>query len=277
MRRKTRRAARAAAALALAALVTVPAALGAQSAREVLETALERYEERMEGVQNYTVVQEAMGFESTQYFERVERDGHVLFVPRQQMGSEAARRGGENPYVALEQLADRATLQGTESVEGETCHVLTVDELQDTDLYGEMSGEGFEPERLTLLVDTDDYLIRGMRVQGTATMQGQPRDVTTEVRMLDYREVEGVVHPFRMEVSTEGLGAQMTEQQRQQMRQAMEQMENMPEEQRQMMERMMGDRLEQMEQMLASGAVDFTMTVKEIRVNEGPPSGGGGG
>lgn len=276
-----RRATRLTAALALAALAAAPAALQAQSGQEVLETALDRHAERMEGVQNYTVVAETMGFESTTYFERVERDGDVFFVPREHLGSEAAQRAPDNPWAGLRDLADRATLEGTETVDGEECYAVVVTDLEGTELYGSAAGgEGFRPERATFLVDTDDYLLRGMRMEGTAQMEGETRDVTFDARMLDYREVDGVVHPFRTEVSMEGMGGGMSEEERRQARQSMQEMqqrmEKMPEQQREMMERMMGDRMEQMEQMVASGAMDFTVKVKEIRVNEGPPEDRGG-
>lgn len=275
MTRKLTRRTSTAAALALAVLATGPAALQAQSAQEVLETALERYEQRMEGVQNYTVVQQVMGFRSTTYLERVEREGHTLFVPRSQMGSEAARRAPGNPYTSVEKLAERARLEGTREVDGETSHVVVADDLEGTDLAESFGQEeSFQPRSVTFLVDTDDYLIRGMRLEGTATSGGETRDVTFDTRMRDYREVEGVVHPFRMDVSVEGMSGQMSEQQRQQMRQALEQMKNMPEQQRERMQQMMGDQLERMEQMLATGAMDFSVEVEEIRVNEGPPGDG---
>ena len=281
--RSTARASLAASALALAALLAVPAAAPAQSAQEVLETALERHEQRMEGVQNYTVVQAVMGFESTTYFERVEREGHAFFVPRQQMGSEAAQRAPENPYAALEELAARATLAGTEQVDGEACHVVEVTDLEGTEFQQSMGTEGeFDPETATFLVDTDDYLVRGMRLAGTTSAQGgQPTDFSFDARFTDYREVKGMVHPFRVQVSVEGVGGGMTPEQREEARQSLQQMrqqmENMSEQQRQMMERMMGDQMERIEQMLASGAMDFSVEVKELRVNEGPPQGQGGG
>ena len=281
--RSTARASLAAFALALAALLAAPAAAPARAAQEVLETALERHEQRMEGVENYTVVQDVMGFEATTYFERMEREGHAFFVPRQQMGSEAAQRAPENPYAALEELAARATLAGTEQVDGEACHVVVVTDLEGTEFQRSMGGEGeFDPEKATFLVDTDDYLVRGMRLEGTTSAQGgQPSDFSFDARFADYREVKGMVHPFRIEVSVEGAGGQMTPEQREEARQSLQQMrqqmENMSEQQRQMMERMMGDQMERIEQMLASGAMDFSVEVKELRVNEGPPQGQGGG
>lgn len=275
MTRMVKRGTSTAAVAALAVLAAAPAAVQAQSAKDVLETALERYEQRMEGVDNYTIVQQVMGFESTTYMERVERDGHTIFVPRSQMGSDAAKRVPQSPYTSIGKLAERARLEGTREVDGESCHVVVADDLEGTELAESFGQEGsFQPKSITFLVDTDDYLVRQMHLEGTSTAQGEPQDVTFDAHMRDYRDVQGVVHPFRMDVSVEGMSGGMSEQDRQQMKQAMEQMKNMPEQQRQMMEQMMGDQLEQMEQMLATGAMDFSVEVKEIRVNEGPPGGG---
>lgn len=271
---------RATAALALAALLAAPAALEAQTGEEVLRTLLERYEQRMSGVENYTVVQEVMGFSSSTYFERTQVDGHDVLVPTSSTGSEAARPAAASPYSEMFRIAERATLEGTRDVDGQSCHVVSVADLEGTDLFGvEAAGEagGFQPERATFLVDVDDYLIRRVILQGTATVEGEPRDVTFTADMRDYREVEGVVHPFRTDVSVEGMAPPMSKEEQARLRESMEEMrarmEEMPEDQRQMMERMMGGQMEELERMLASGAMDVTVEVTEIRVNEGPPEG----
>jgi len=270
-------------ALGVVLLALVPAGLAAQSGEEIMRTALDRYEERMQGVENYTVVQEVMGFESSTYFEKKEVEGHTVFLPREQMGSEAAQQAPESPYSSMFELAERSTHEGTETVDGERCHVVSVTDFEGVDLWSppEDAGDGeFTPRKATFHVDTDDYLIRKMMVDGTMTVQGENRDVSFTAHMRDYREVEGVVHPFVMEVSVEGLQAGMSPEQREQMRESMEQMraqmDQMSDQQRQMMEKMMGGKLEEMEKMLAEGSMGATVRVKEIRVNEGPPEQGGG-
>lgn len=50
------------------------------------------------------------------------------------------------------------------------------------------------------------------------------------------------------------------------------QMENMSEEQREMMERLMGPQMENLEKMVGSGTFEMTLTVKDLKVNKGPPS-----
>lgn len=266
---------------ALLAPAAVPA-LHAQTGPEVMRTALERYEERMEGVDNYTVVQEVMGFESVTYFERTEVDGHAVFVPRTRSGSEAARQAPTNPYASFVEMAERAERVGEETVDGDACHVIEVTDFEGLDVWSpeaDAEGGGFTPERATFLVDTDDYLIRRIHVTGTSAARGEPREVTFTADLRDYRQVEGLVHPFVTEVSIEGAGAQMSEEEQEEMRRSLEemrtQMEQMPDQQRRMMERMMGGQLEKMEAMLARGGMDLSVRVTEIRVNEGPPDEGG--
>ncbi|NIP59008.1 MAG: hypothetical protein GWM92_11950 [Gemmatimonadetes bacterium] len=272
-----------------AALVLVvvlqPASAGglrAQTGEEVMRTALEHYEQRMEGIENYTVVQETMGFEAETYFERTEAEGRSVFLPRSSTGSQAARRAPANPYVGFFEMAEPARREGAEEVDGESCHVIGVTDFEGIEAWnpGAGSGDGgFTPQSATFFVDTDDYLIRRLLVRGTSTIQGQPSEVSFTAEFRDYRDVDGVVHPFVTHVSVEGLQTEMSEEEQEEMRRSLEemraQMEEMPRQQREMMERMMGGQLERMETLLAQGAMDFTVQVTEIRVNEGPPGDAG--
>ncbi len=69
------------------------------------------------------------------------------------------------------------------------------------------------------------------------------------------------------DIDREELQAQLTE--------IRAQMASMPESQRAMMEGMVSAQIEQLEGMLGGeGAMEMTMTVKEIKVNAGRPGGG---
>lgn len=261
-----------------AAALLVPLALPAQSAREVLETAMEAHRDRTAGIDDYTVVQSVMGFETTTYFERRTVDGESVLVPAVRRGSEAGRRIPENPYRLYARLAERAELVGTETVDGEECHVIEVTELEGTGLAGlgpAGSGNGWSAERLRMWIDTGDHVPRRMTVEGTMGAEGGGRPASFAVSFLDYRTVEGMLHPFRMRMETEGMAPGMSAEERARMKESMaemrKQMESMSARQRKMMEQMMGGQLEKMEEMLTTGAMDFTVRVQEIRVNEGPP------
>lgn len=266
---------------AVVAVVVAPD-LPAQSAADVLRTAVEKHNDRMEGVENYTVVQEAMGFETTSYYERTTVDGESVFVVRSSLGSEVGKRAPGNPYAFVAEMADRATLEGKESVDGEACHIVSITDFSGADLSalgvaGE--NENWSPQRMRIWIDADDHYPRKMTMQGTAAMNGEPQEMSFTAHLRDYRTVEGVVHPFRTEVSIQGMGQQMSRKDQEEARKSLEQlrkqMAEMPPQQREMMEKMMGGQLERMEKLLASGAMDFTVQVKEIRVNEGPPQGQG--
>lgn len=264
----------------LLAGIAIPGGLVAQSGGDVLRTALDRYQERMEGIENYTVVQEAMGFQSTTYFERTEVDGRPVFLPQSETGSAAAQGTPDNPYSEFYALADRAEREGTEMLEGEETHVIAVTDFEGVDLWNPTGGGepgDFTPRRATFFIDTDDYLLRRMQMTGTTSMQGQEREVSFTADFQDYREVDGLLHPFGIQVSVEGLASQMSPEEREELERSLQEMraqlEEMPAQQREMVERMMSGQLEQMETMLAQGTMDLTVQVTEVRVNEGPPQG----
>jgi hypothetical protein len=73
-------------------LVLAPGAAG-QSAADVLETAMARFEERTSGIDNYTVVMDVMGYEVVNYFEKEIIDGRPTFVLRNRSGSEQQGAG----------------------------------------------------------------------------------------------------------------------------------------------------------------------------------------
>lgn len=265
-------------ALLLGSLLSTAAALPAraQSAQEVIDAALEKYEARMEGVENYTVVQEAMGFTTTTYFEKEVVDGHAVFRARAVMGQEMGQQDLTDPYEAFRKVAGTAEVKGKETVDGEESFVVYVPDIEKAMPSEDVQGD-FSIEDGTFYLDTDDYVVRKMVMTGTQKQNGQEHPVTMTALFTDYRDVKGVLHPWRMEMSIEGFQTDISqedmEEMREQMKELDEQMKNMPEAQRQMMEQMLKPQMERLQQMLASGAMDFTVTVKELKVNEGPPEG----
>lgn len=265
--------------LALAAVALAPASAAAQSGEELLQTAMERYESRAEGVDSYTVVQETMGATTTLRFVKQTVDGHPVFLPE---GSEDVA-SGMSPWARFPELAERAAVKGKETVNGVETTVLGVSDLEGLG-FGQAMEEseavsGFTPKEMTLYIDTDDYLLRRMKLTGTGQTESGTSDVTFVADLRDYREVEGFYHPFRMEVSITGLSTGMSEEEMEEARQKMEEyqarLEEMPEQQRAMMEKMVAPQMEKLREMLQSGRMDFTVTVKSLEVNT-PPSEGSG-
>jgi len=99
-----------------------------------------------------------------------------------------------------------------------------------------------------------------------------------EMSLEDYREAEGYLHPFVTRTVMEGMmeAADLDEAEiRAQLDQMRAQLENIPQAQRAMVEGMLGAQIERLEKMLeGDGAMEMTITVKDIKVNQGPPGGG---
>jgi len=260
--------------LPLAVVLALPSGATAQSAKKILMTSLEKYEQRMEGIENYTTVQETMGFETELTFVRTKDDeGRTVFVPK---GREDASSGGmSNFYRMYPKIAERAELEGTESVDGEQCHVLAISDFSGLDLdeQMEMGDRGdFVPKTGLLYVDTDDHLIRKMELGGEITRDGQTSPMTAVTVLSDYREVEGMLHPFQLHITATGLAAGMSEEEMEEARRGLAEMEKnlegMDATQRAMVERMMGGQMEKLRKMLESGQFEITVVTKEVRVNE---------
>lgn len=275
------------AAAVAAAIGAATSPLTAQSAEELLNTALDKYGERMEGIQNYTLVQDVMGTPTKVYFERETSDGHPVFrthvvsAAGQTIRNPDASSGAMNdPYRVFPKLAKRAKLRGDATVDGKRVKVLQIDDLSGLDWGSTAGGQtgGFEPTQMTLYLDTDRYVVRRMEMKGDVQAGGQSKPVETVATFSDYREVEGLLQPFRTTIMTEGMleASNMSPEERAKAQRSLEQMEEqmktMPAAQKKMMEGMMGGQMKKLREMLATGSMEMTLEVTSVEVNEGPPS-----
>jgi hypothetical protein len=250
----------------------------AQSAGALLDRAFQAYEQRMSGVENYTVTQRVMGIESTMRFEREMVDGRPTYrVASASAAGQTIPADGEgnldDAYASFRMLRDRARLDGRETIDGASTHVLRVDDFSGVAGFAPSPAEGeFTVESGRLFVDDEQHLLRGMTLEGVAVVDGQRHPVTMEMRMHDFREVGGMLHPFRTVIRTSGLAPTASAEEMAQARASMEelqqQMRSMPAAQREMMERMVRPQIEQFERMLEGEAVEVQIEVVDVRVNE---------
>ena len=277
-------------------LALAPGALQAQSAQDIMERAIDAYVDRMEGVNDYTLTHVVMGTETTMHFVREDVDGRVVFRPDMsqmtvggQPMEEAQGMSSQNVdsnYFMREDFVERMRTDGSETVDGHRCHVVVIDDFEGLDMANFSGGSsGFEPQRMRMCMDADNYVPRRMEMAGVMDMSGERHEMSTSVLMLDYREVDGMLHPFRMEISTEGLGEAMgeavgggmSEEELAEMEKALadmeEELEKMPEAQRAMVEQMMKGRMEGMREMVGQAMSAMVVEVTELKVNKGPPSG----
>jgi len=257
----------------IGAVLAVPPAVRAQSPAEILDTAMERYRDQVAGIDNYRLTQTAMGFETTSTLEKTTIDGFPVFRP---VSSSDEEMEFESPYAMLPQLIERGTLEGTEEVDGRRAWNLLFD-VEGIDFVPVDPGEAGEEVRirtLRLWIDEDDYLVRKMHMEGDVVEDGETRPVDITAILTDYRQVDGMWHPFRTEMTARGLvggTGGMSEEEaaetRAQLEEMKEQLESMPTAQREQIEKMMGPQMEQLEKMLASGEFTVTITVRSLETN----------
>lgn len=258
--------------------------ISGQSVADVVQQMYDAYEAQASGVDNYTLVQSAMGIASTSYFEKQIVDGRPIFVMSGGsmqganlsfgLGSDDGAMG--SIYEIGPELIEHGRYAGSESIDGTPVHVLQIDDLSQVSLAqqpaaGEME---FQARTGTVYVDADLMIPLRLRFVGDATMPTGVNEVTVQIDQSDVRDVEGLLVPFHTTMQISGLQAMIDPEMQAQLQQMEQQLAQLPAQQREMMERMMGDQLEQLRQM-ASGEGDsmsVEVTVSDVRVNAGPPS-----
>jgi len=256
--------------LAVLLVPLTPDSASGQSAAEILQATADRYEERMSGIENYTIVQDVMGFAATTYYERGE-DG--TFTLSSLEGSSAVQRIPVVDRAHMSRVAEVSTYEGEQEVGGRSAHVIFVEDIETP------SQPGFEDGTVRMWIDEEWLVPLQVRMEGTVTVDGKSGPVTSTVVFEDYHDEQGLFHPYTTRITTEGVSELMdvSEEQMEEMMRGMEQLQeqlkSMPAAQRAMMERMMGGQLELVQQMLSSGAMDLVVQVTEVRVNAGPPDG----
>lgn len=190
-----------------------------------------------------------------------------------------------DPYAVLRRLSDRFTLTGSETIDGHPVWVLAAEDAGGIDV----GGEEFRPTSITVHLDRESEVIREVRMEGEADMDGSRGPMEVAVRLEDYRDVQGLLYPFRTVTTFRGPGEGMSAAEREEMSARMEearrqmaemekQLAQLPPEQRRMVEQ----QLEQMggasglqeragRQMEALAEGRMESVVGEVRVNQGPP------
>lgn len=270
--------------LTLLPAAALSAGVSAQSVSDLVDRMYASYEQQAEGVDNYTLVQTMMGFESTSYFEKEMVDGRPVFRMRggsaQSANLNVGLGGGDSGigdiYEVGPELIEHARYAGSEAIDGSDVHVLAIDDLSQVGFAQQPTPDDmqFEARNGRIYVDADLMVPRRLEFVGDATTANGVSEVTVQIDLQDIRDVEGLLIPFRTMMQISGLGAMIDPEMRAQLEQMEEQLAALPPEQREMMERMMGAQLEQLRQM-ASGGEDIMsveVTVSDVRVNSGPPS-----
>lgn len=261
-------------------LLGVTAGAGAQSAPEIVERMLSEYERRAQGIEDYTLIQTAMGLETVSYFEKEALDGRPVFRVRSSSAGgvdvpDAGHGSLDEIYSMGDRLGERARYVGVRRIDDYDLYVLEVDDFTDLDFGRNATPDSeFTPRRGTLFLDVDTYVPRRLEFEGDVSNAQGTHVVTSTIRMGDYRDVHGMLVAHRTVVEIEGLGAAIDPQTRAQFERMQLELEAMPPEQRELIESMMAEQLEQFRAMMAGDDAPMTIEilVREVRVNQGPPA-----
>jgi uncharacterized protein YoxC len=234
----------------LTVFVLFPLSSHAQSAQSVVEKARSTMLEMYSSVDHFMVKTDAY----TSYNRVVQKDGQMQMETQMAMRGDAsgAPMGGStlNSMEQMDALAVHGTYQGTKTVAGVECHVIALDDPSKVD--ANMSGA----ENVQYYIGTSDSFIHGMDM----TMED---GTGMEMRMVDYRNYDGVMYPSRMEMTM----IQNSEEMKQQMKELEESLKQMPESMRERMR----DQIEQAQSMMSGEPVVFA--TEEVVVNGPLPEG----
>ncbi len=192
-----------------------------------------------------------------------------------------ARGGGVQDALdgarQMEDFARMAHLIDTETVNDRDAFLLRADDINITQRDGDQE---FVINTVSIWIDTADYVVLKMKIDGIAKFDGESRPLTIEKIDSDFRTVAGssMYKPFTQHVRIAGI---MTPEQKADMKESAEQlveldrqMRAMPDTQRAMMDKIMGPRLETLRSIVRGDGILATTEVHAIHVNtDGPPSG----
>jgi hypothetical protein len=236
----------------------------AQSVESIIDQMRAQYEQQFETVDTYIVEtnlytsynRKASGQESS-YQSRTTMKGNGP-------SSFTANTTVSSAYgLQFDRLKQHARYAGTEMIDGAECYILHVDDPSKVD-----PDMGTDAESMTYYIHTERLVPARMIMKSTPSKKSGPQPSSVTINLKNYTTTDGLTLPHRMEIH---LDANLSEKQRQQMKQAMQQMESMPAQQRKQMEKMMGGQMEMMTQIMSGDPI--TIEVQSVQVNTDIPEG----
>jgi hypothetical protein len=264
--------------VALLAFVALSAGrLCAQTVAEIVEGMYASAERQAEGIDDYTLVQTALGVEMSSFFRKDFFEGRPVFrlveATNQgfsfSLGEEGAGVG--DVFLYGPELAEHGRYAGHEEIGGSAVHVIAVDDLSLLDIAqptapGDME---FRPRTARLYIDDRMMIPRRMEFVGDAVTPAGPQEITVRVDMQSFLPVNSLYVPFRTVVQIEGLEDVMGPETMAQLAEIQAQLDALPPDQREMMLAILGPQIEMLRQMMSGGgdALTVVITIKDVFIN----------
>jgi hypothetical protein len=186
---------------------------------------------------------------------------------------EGGAAGEVGTLMSQRQFIESARLAGVDTVDGKRAYRIVMDDMSSLEMVRNAIGNStaVTPRTMTLYLDAAQYVPLKAVATLDVNMLGNMVQATATVLMQDYRNTQGVLHPFRTESNVDGLGAgfDLSAMQPAQMEMIRSIIERLPEEQR-------AAAMAALNSASQGGGDGFNRvsTVKSLRVNTGPPPGG---
>ncbi len=250
-------------------------------AAEMLEQVRAHYERSVREIDDYKIVTSNF----TTHYHKEYDNGRPYFASKVETESFWGSISGlgmhsTSPMVdadffspeVFEHLLMHSRYMGMERIDDLNTHVIFIDDMR---VLMEAFDDMDEPiGSLSLFFDDEHWVLRKMKFSAMAEIEeGDVRQIEPVMRMKDYRNIDGLMIPFRTTITVHGLSDYLSDAEREEAMAALEELEKeleqMPAEQRNMLEQMMGGQLDQLRQMLADDMIEFAIEVKEVHVNTG--------
>ena len=217
MRRVTRDLLRSVGASALLAIAGTEAA-AAQSVREVVEGMYAVVESQAATVNDYTLSQQVMGFDTYSYFEKELVDDHPVFRLKMSDGSGFSfGLGGEDVglgdvFIYGPKFIEHGTYAGTEELGNFSVHVLAVEGDGALEIIPPRGPDQVEyrPRSVRLYVDAQMMVPRRIVLEGDAVTDTGPQPLTIQLDMQNYLPIESMLVPFLTKLEIAGMSVDIT-------------------------------------------------------------------
>lgn len=258
-------------------LLMAGSAAAQPSPAELSEQMYQANEERLSGIESLELTVEmnmggtVMNESTTRYVKEVNNGRSMLVMEKS--GDMADSELVEGMYDGtLEELVAGAESVENDEVNGRNAYRLVI---RDRELLNQIEGEAFEADERefeidkgTLWIDSDMLVPVRMIYEQE---DGEP-GISMEILMSDFETHSGLPVARTMSFEIEGIDQMFTEEEIAEARNAMkemrEQLDQMPEAQREMIENQMSGQIEKFEQMVESGnAGSNSVKVTSVKVN----------
>ncbi len=257
----------------LIGFIFAPVKIDSSSVEYVLDNYRLNYEESIKNIEDFIVETDTY----TIYYKKVYQDGRPYF--KSKMDSEeydisSATSISDNELFTPEMydiLKEVAVYEGVTYLNGYKTYLISTGKVEglfpeEDDLDGEIHSANF-------YIDTDKWVVRKIEFEIEDEVDGDLRRFNPVILMDDYRDIEGMMVPFKTTMIIDGLSSQMTEQEleeaREGFRELEENLEQMSPEEREMMMRMIGPQIEEYKKILETDRLETSVIIKEVRVNTG--------